>query len=344
MNRSRILSRLVVVAVLFLLIVIYAVLTVIRSDDAASAKNNSASNGSPKAKEITMRQHIGLIDGLIEGTNQPINFWAKVLDQDGKPISGVLVNYSWSMEKGNGVGALWSSTQYREGSTTSNANGSFSVTGIRGHIFNLNTLTKSGYRNANTFGAVGKGEVEYNFDQDANGHFTSDKSKPLFFYMVLETEVVPLITNSEEYDLPADERPLSINIWKGKSDPSGELRIVFKREPLHLTGGQHSSHWEAKLEMIGGGILENARGNNTLFLAPENGYQETVAYPSVEQEVGRPEQYFYFRTSKGNFGRLEIKIRPDFRPTSARCDLTIYLNPNADNRNLEYDKTKEVQK
>ena len=296
--------------------------------------------------KMSNEERIAAVDRLIEGTNQPINFWGKVVDQNGSAIDGVTVRYSYTAEQGNAVGSAWGAAKERRGTVATQGDGTFAITNLRGHWLTILTLEKPGFRHPNKFGFTGKGEVSFNYDRVEPTHFTPDKTNPVVFPMIQEAALEPLIAHgatfyehSLGYDLPADGTPVSWDLWRGRRDPAGELKLVFKREPVALVAGQKPVRWEAKLEVVGGGIMKEPTGQS-VFIAPENGYAGTADYPASQQQPGRPDQRFYFHTAQNNYGRIEIELRPDSEGSSGRCNLTVYLNPQAGSRNLEYDKTK----
>ncbi len=314
-------------------------------DVASSSSSPPPSQATPVPK-MSNEKRIAMVDGLIEGTNQPINFWGKVVDQNGRPIEGVTVRYSYHVEQGNFVGSAWGVAKERRNTVATQTDGTFAIVNLQGHWLTILTLEKTGFRHPNKFGYTGKGEVSFNYDRVEPTHFTPDKNNPVVFPMIQEAAVEPLIAHGATfyehallYNLPADGTPVSWDLWRGRRDPAGELKLKFKREPVALVAGQKPARWEASLEVAGGGIMEEPKGQKT-FVAPESEYAGTVDYPSRQQEQGRPDQRFYFQTAQHNYGRIEIELRPDDEGSSGRCLLTVYLNPQPGSRNLEYDKTK----
>jgi hypothetical protein len=69
----------------------------------------------------------------IEATNVAITFWGKVVDQDGRSVSGATVQYDYTIEHGNLAGVAWSEQEVRTGETVSDKDGLFSVLGLKGH-------------------------------------------------------------------------------------------------------------------------------------------------------------------------------------------------------------------
>lgn len=317
--------------------------TVAPAPAAAGSKAPAAHAAATPIPRMSNEERIAAVDGLIEGTNQPINFWGNVVDQNGQPIDGVTVRYSYHAEQGNAVGSAWGAAKERRSTIATQADGTFAITNLRGHWLSILGLEKPGYKRATQ---IAREEISFNYDRVEPTHFTPDKANPVVFPMIQEAALEPLIAHgatfyehSLGYDLPADGTPVSWDLWRGRRDPAGELKLVFKREPVALVAGQKPVRWEAKLEVVGGGIMKEPSGQS-VFIAPENGYAGTADYPASQQQPGRPDQRFYFHTAQNNYGRIEIELRPDSEGSSGRCRLTVYLNPQPGSRNLEYDKTK----
>ena len=301
--------------------------------------NTPTATTTPTTK-LSAEQRVALVDGLIDSTNQPINFWGKVIDQDGQPVSGVTVRYSYHTEHGNAVGSPWGASKGHNGTTTTQADGIFTITGLRGHWLSILGLEKPGFKRANQ---IAREEISFNYDRAEPTHFTPDKNNPVIFPMVQEAALEPLIAHGVPddllYDLPADGTPVFWDPWHGKRAPAGEFKLTFKREPVTLAPGQKPARWQATLEIVGGGLIHASSGS-LLFTAPDDEYSTVVDYPEDDGIQGMHPRRFYFRTAKGNYGRLEIELTPNDEGSSARARLAVYLNPKPGSRNLEYDKTK----
>ncbi len=250
------------------------------------------------------------------------------------------MRYGYNIEQGNAVGSAWGTTKERRGTITTQADGTFAVTNLHGHWFSILGLEKVGYKRANQ---ITREEISFNYDRVEPTHFTPDKANPVIFPMVQDAALEPLIVHEMRWNqalaLPAAGAPILWDVWQGKPNANGELRITFQRDPVALSPGQKPARWKAMLEMIGGGIMEEQAGSE-IFIAPNDTYPPVIDYPQQPQRLGRPDQRFYFRTAKGNFGRLEVTIYPNDEGSTARCFIKAYLNPQPGSRNLEYDKTK----
>jgi len=268
----------------------------------------------------------------IEGTNVPINFWGKVIDQDKRPIAGVKVSYNYSTEHGNIVGVAWGRQKIYKDETATDGAGSFAVTGLRGHDLTLESLNKEGYQ------YTPRGAAVYNFyGNTSGGKFTPDPNNPVLFVMVNKATAEPLVSYGGHFGktmrVPGNGTPTRWNLWKGQSDANGELQITFTREPAVLARVGPPVTWSAKIEVIGGGIIE-APPDEAIYRAPEEGYASAVDYPKTEQKRGVSARSFYVKTADGRYGRLQLEIYPGDQGPTARCLIKASMNPSG-SPNLE---------
>lgn len=280
----------------------------------------------------TEEERANTIRSAIEGTNVPIKFWGRVVDQNGAPLEGVKVSYSRQTEHSTLPGMPWANSKIHRGETATSAGGNFSITGVSGHYLTIEGFAKAGYRTPEQF-APARANYDY-FGSGPSGRFNADKSRPVEFVMLAERAVEPLVAHGGNFGrqvrVPADGTPVRWNLWTGKSDPDGELQVTFKRE---ATGAGQTGSWEAKVEVIGGGIVEAPRDEN-VWQAPEEGYQSAADYPKAEQTRGDPSRAFYIKTADGKYGRLELELFANDRGPTARCLVKTQMNPQLGSRSL----------
>lgn len=272
------------------------------------------------------------INAIIESGNVPINFWGKVVDQEGNPVSGVAIRYSYSTEHGNLLGVAWSASKVHKGSTASNETGVFSIQRLRGSVLSIESLQKEGYsynpRRANTYDYYGS---------NAAGKFKPESNNPVLFVMTNKATAEPLVSFGGDFGktmrLPGDGAPVRWSVWKGQIDPNGELQVTFTREPAVLARVGQPATWSAKVEIVGGGIIE-ASPDELLYRAPEEGYVSVLDYPKSEQKRGVGHRDFYIKTADEKFGRIQLELYPGDDGPTARCLIKSSLNPNG-SRNLE---------
>lgn len=265
----------------------------------------------------------------IEATNVPINFWGKIVDENGLPVMAVKIDYEYSIEHGNLLGVAWSDQETRSGQAVTDRNGLFSVLGLKGHALGILAIKHPDYQ------FRGKGAVSFDFyGSTASGKFVPDQQKPVVFTVVQNQRLEPLTHVKGNLRVRANGAPERWNLWQGESDPNGELMITFKREPALLQRPGQAATWSAELQIVGGGIIE-AAWDDDVRRAPEAGYVESVLYPDREQKQGVPYRSFYVKTADGRFGRLQIELDARSEGAGAPCYITSDLNPSPGSRNLE---------
>jgi len=266
---------------------------------------------------------------IIEAGNVPINFWGRVTDQDGIPLLGVVVTYSYSIDHGNDQGVAWIDLETRNGEVRSDAAGSFAITDLKGHDLTIESLTKSEYAYKARF------NHSYNFYGDApSGRFVSKQSNPIIFQMIRRERLEPLVQSKGNFHVNGDGIPEHWNLWSGEADPSGEFAVIFRADPGVSSTPAQVVNWSADLEIAGGGIAE-APWEEEIHRAPESGYSATVLYPRVDQKQGLPHRSFYLRTADGKYGRIQVKLSASDDGRSGRCFISADMNPRPGSRNLE---------
>ena len=268
----------------------------------------------------------------IEKTNVPIQFWGRVVDQNQGPIPNVSVRYSYSTEHAAPVGAAWAKQQMHQGEATTDATGHFTVSGINGHVLNIESLTKEGYS------YKARGARVYNYYGDTpSGKFAPEASKPVLFVMINKSIASPLVSYGGNFGktlrVPGDGTQVRWDLWKGQADPQGELQFTFKRDPAVLARVGKPLTWSAKIGVVSGGIVE-APSDEPIRRAPEEGYFPEVDYPKAEQKRGVAARSFYIKTRDGRYGRIEVDLYPDDEGATARCLLKVAINPSG-SRDLE---------
>jgi hypothetical protein len=285
-----------------------------------------------ESHRLRQEEHAKTIFQLIESSNVPISFWGKVIDQNEDPIANVEVTYTYTTEQGNMAGVAWGQQKVHNGSSVTSQDGVFSITGLRGAGLSIKSLQKEGYQytphQATTYDYYGS---------SAAGKFSSDPRNPVLFVMVNKAIAERLISYGGSFGktmrLPGNGTPVRWSIWKGQPDPNGELQVTLKRDPAVVARIGQPVTWSAKIELIGGGIVE-ASPDDPIRRAPDNGYVPTIDYPKTEQRRGVPARSFYIRTSDGKYGRLELDLYPDDEGPTTRCLIKVSMNPTG-SRNLE---------
>jgi hypothetical protein len=175
-----------------------------------------------------------------KANNAPIAFYGRVVDQDGKPLQGVGVDYS--------VGAIpliptpWGPDKTKDGSSVTDQNGLFAVEGERGVRFGVHSLRKTGYRES---GYYQQGHVRYE-PYDSQRH-VPDRGKPVEFVLIRS-------------DLPRAEkmfdRQLQLN-WSGGATIEelgpdiGKLEFTASRTGWDARNTLKKFEWVANMRATG---------------------------------------------------------------------------------------------
>lgn len=265
------------------------------------------------------------INRAAQKANVPIKFWGKVVEPDGKPIANVSVAYGVQQAYAPWFGAI---TEAEKKSTIqSEVDGMFSITGEKGMMLNIRSLSKAGYilsaKAQTTFAYMGSPYL-----------FTPHENEPVIFVMFREQMQEPIVHYHQKLYIHCDGTPIIYDLFKRKESAAGQLKISFLRKPIHIQPGQQFS-WQAMFEVRGGEIMEMPQ--TPAYIAPESGWMKNVFF---EKGASEPQwqrgfiQSFYVHTSDGKYGRINVRLTGDFEPPPTACALEVFMNPSG-SRNLE---------
>lgn len=261
----------------------------------------------------------------------PIEFYGKVVDQEGKPVAGVVVSMEWTDMSPKGSS---------EAERTTDSAGLFSITGIQGKNFGVRSLVKDGYvpfreSNRTSFEYAGFWEPSYH---------VPDKGKPVIFRLRKKGEAAALVRYGPTlFGVKPDGAPAIFDLATGRKNTGGGNVSV------RVTKGAKSENkqfdWEVTLEAVGSGagLLESKE--EFMTAAPEGGYQPGWKFSQkagAEKYQSEMQTKFFVKTADGQFARIEVRVLPEYNDTAA-VDLVSYLNPKPGDRNLEFDPAKAVK-
>jgi len=266
--------------------------------------------------------------GLAALSASPIEFYGKVIDEGGKPLSGVEVIGS----TGSTTGFMQQET--RSYTTATDANGLFSFQGFRGDALIIE-LKKGGYNFASD-----QNRFHYSPIDPDKKRFVPDRERPVLFRMWKSIGAEPLINYyGRSVRISPDGTPVAIDLKKGaKTNGEGDLLVSVVWGP-HRDPGSYAFDWSAKLEVPTGGILEST--GDVMFLAPSEGYENSLEYHfSAHEKRGDLKRTFYIRSRNGTvFSRVEISLQNNPIDGDVSATLRVQLNPRSGSRNLEQSKT-----
>jgi hypothetical protein len=244
-----------------------------------------------------------------------ISFYGRIIDQFDRPVIGATVSFTWTDLSPNG-------NSVRQ--VSSDGNGYFELTGVRGKHLGVR-ISKEGYLpyEGNRYGFEYAGFWEEAFHEP-------DPNKPVIFRMRKKSEGVALLHRDGEITLGLGQRR-TLNL-------GGQTQLGVT---LTANGEIREKSWSAQLDIIGGGIQVSA--DEFPFDAPENGYNTQL---NIDLTTSKPPNWnsgsvgglFYFKTTDGKYGRLELRTIPG----KTFLEYVYYINPTPGSRNLEYDPAKRI--
>jgi len=284
----------------------------------------AANTNDSGSEDIESRYRQGLIgkeqaiqETYLERNKRSQDFYGKVIDQYGQPVTGVGI-----------AGELVFNTETYGGVKTENytaqtdSEGLFQFTGLNGAGFNVR-LSKDGYK----MGERGEG-----YKGPAGSKTNPNDRAILTMWKLRGAE--PLISSDISSKIPYDGNSSTFDVATGKESPDGDLKVTLSRFPLKIKPGLvHPYDWQFKIEMLHGGLIEEH--DPYPYWAPDNSYQPSFQFEISSNSIpwqNQWEQSFYIKTSQGQYGRMHFDISSAFTPARIQMDFTI--NPSG-SQNLE---------
>jgi hypothetical protein len=261
--------------------------------------------------------------------NAAINFWGRVVDQNGAPIGGATVSltldYGWTTSPIHG-----GMKQTRQILKT-DAGGNFAFTNVQGHGITINSIDQPGYQLSPTVSR------SYRYSWSADIFHPNEKS-PVVFRMWEKMGGEPLVADSKFYGVNPDGQPYTIDLLAHKKTAGtgvpGDI-IVRIHRPKEIKP-RSKFDWSYSIEVVDGGII--ATNDDFMYRAPEAGYQDKYEFSMPASSTNwLPEidhQQFYVKSRNGKvFGSLQVRVIPDYNDRSV-FDVHYAANPSG-SRNLE---------
>jgi hypothetical protein len=204
--------------------------------------------------------------------NTAIDFFGKVVDQDGKAIEGARVEMDF-------VAGEWKSvSQYpqqplvrlhRETITTqTGTDGTFTLTNLEGHGLELKAVTKEGYN-------LTKHLKRFYYYSATSEPFHADPHNPIIFVLWEKSRQDQLTTKDKNYEVVPDGRPYSIDLKRRLigEDTNGSGDLVFRlTRPASITRAGHYD-WSFSIETRGANRLAPVdQDYDTMVFPPDSGY------------------------------------------------------------------------
>jgi hypothetical protein len=261
----------------------------------------------------------------IAAMNVPVNFWGRVVDQDGTSLSGVKVEMSlrqWKEESGSPSG------EFLVFNRQTGANGTFDLRGENGDALEFRSINKEGYR------LSPKAVTSLNFERNPNPSSAND---PIIFKMWKIGASGKLLTGSKFFGIVPDGRTYTIDLIRGtKSEgesSEGDLRVKILRPSVIQERLPYD--WTCVIETIGGGLIE--ADDDFMYQAPETGYSSPyqVKFTASQTNWTDTVKDNVYVESRGGavYGIIHMEIIAHYQDKSV-FNVSYSINPNS-SRNLQ---------
>lgn len=265
---------------------------------------------------------------MLENRNMPINFWGKVIDQDGTPLAGV--NIKSQIRHWDFPAELDPDGNLIKRESTTSVDGLFNISGDRGDDLGLK-LEKDGY--------ALEPKMKTGFGYGTAERFTASQEKPMIFRMWSTNIHEQLITGEKMFQIMPDGRTYAVDLTKGTISESGDgdLKIWIKR-PNPIVFGQRYN-WSCEMDVVNGELLQETDSYSSMFLAPSEEYVSSFQF---EQKVGSGwgdstgSKRFYLMLKNGQeYGRMTVKLYAYYNDhIPGLIDIKYAINP-SDSRILK---------
>lgn len=274
------------------------------TDKSTNQANRVENNESPTRLEK--------IRDFFQNADTCVDFYGRVIDQDGKAVEGAIINYR--VER---VGSLMAdgkiANNNQKATCISASDGSFSIKGASGLTLSINLIEKGGYRdggqNVRSFGYKGIPKIH-----------NADLKKPVDFLLISNNIPKTRKLYDKRLTFSWNQGPVEIPI------PSvGKITIIPKRdwEPDQL----RNFDWQVEISMEGAEFAKIEMGQAKI--APKEGYQKSFKYGSNKgdlQWAGGIQQHYAFRTTSGFYGFMDFDLSVDREDGAQSTTLEVRLN------------------
>lgn len=293
--------------------------------------------GSPNQPQGGEASHTKIaIDGkqqLVNFFNTSINFYGKVVDEQGVPIAAVTTYYIV------GSDSLSGGPTY-EGPVTGQ-DGLFSIIGKNGPDLSVWVRHPAYYQTTSADQIFEYSSRQYTPGKEPPSLPTQDK--PAVFVLKKRGAAEPLIRfKNIRLSLPLNGAPVAFNMRSGRGGAGSEVvMFALKSEADKLPlNAFHPFDWSIAIQVPNGGLIERLDALN--FDAPANQYlPEILSENDPKKMKGKwssvIKKDFFLSFGSGTYGRLRIEVSGE----KGRVIVESFLNPKFGGRNLEFDPTKD---
>lgn len=276
-------------------------------------------------------------------SNVPIEFYGKVIDQNGVGVPGVKVrayvsSYDESFIFHLKTAQVGDEQKKVQVEVITASDGLFCIKNMKGRILHLTDFSKEGYR------SLSEDNGSFVYDPSLQNLFHPDAQRPIILHMWKSGPTEPLIKAEKNYSIEANGSVYTIDLLKRKivmgNAAQGDLRVQVKR-PTQISR-KAPYQWSFTVDAVDGGIVET----NDIFplQAPSSGYESGYEYvmdPSQSKWADALKKRFYIRTRGGKlYASMDILVSN--YDDDAYIETKYFANP-AGSRNLEFDPAKKIE-
>jgi hypothetical protein len=289
----------------------------------SSAAAPLARQQSTSSPSMTMNEHKAEWSNMVQNWSQqihrPIEFYGKVVDENGQPVEGANIDFSW---------VYYHPEASFTTNTLSDRDGLFALKGVVGAEMVV-YAGKPGYYTVKSLNQINFSYSELPGQQP----FHPDPNNPIVFHLRKKGQGADLITSQHgvfpdlEFSGPRDGSTVRVDFFNQKVGTEGQLELSSVKPPR----GQAASKWSFRLSVPDGGLIEE--NDEFPFEAPASGYQSMIEFDFKAGEINWTDtlhkHYYIVFGQPPKYGRIDVETG-----AYMGVDLGYTINPD-DTRNLE---------
>lgn len=257
---------------------------------------------------------------LLKAADVPIEFYGRMVDQDGAAMGDVLVSYSVS-RPGELVNERLVRQVDEKATVRSGTDGRFTIRS-HGFLLSIEKMEKEGYEAA-------KEQVHsFSYSGSPRRH-QPDAKAPVVLLMKNVAVLRPKTISDEVIKIAWNAGPVRIPVGV----EGAAFVIVPKRD--RPPGAVRGFDWSADISMEGGEISWIRPGG--LAIAPRDGYQKSFQFRGGKNDVnwsGGVQKKFVFKTDSGLYGSVDLMLYVNHDDDGPGALIKVILN-HTGARNLE---------
>jgi len=252
------------------------------------------------------------IRDFLKDADTQINFYGRVIDQEGIGVQGATINYQ--LERAGKIMADGSiANNNQKGQCLSAHDGLFSIQGAKGLTLTILSIEKENYRdgkqNLHSFGYRGTPDLH-----------NADLKTPVNFLLISNNIPKTKKLYDKRLAFSWNQGPVEIPISSVE-----KITILPERDwkPDQLEGFD----WQVEISMDGAELVEIEIGQAKI--APIDGYKKSFKYGSKKEDLqwgGAVRRHYAFRTNSGLYGFIDLMLRVNREDANQSTSLEVRIN------------------